>query len=921
MIPAKLALVGIPYHADQDSMQPPITAWWRKALIHFMLMWVRIILFIAGFYWVKVEGQADPNTRIYVSSHHSIWDTLYLMYYTGCCEAAKSDIFDVPVLGTYMRVLSALPIDRRTDVGRETARYNIKERALDRRYPPLVVFPTGTCNNIREMTEFKTGAFDTGFPYPTREQQADPAVYAENVRVRQLMCSQLGRLPVPFVFEDEMLRTACVNKKMPLCQTRLMMQDVFREFGTSDRILEFWVDKLHTMDVDGDGLISVNDIKDKFTLDPQGTKCAEDLLNLLKQNDPVNDKGVPTQEGQQWGELSWYAKIAGGSPPLPKRPKDKYSPNALGVHEIIPMLLVLYNASRLDESYRQPLELLYSAFNFTLPVAVLDEHELASTIRQELSKYIPDLFTPPIPRRNTVSTVASPSASVADGSSLDGDSSSISPKGPEVVYEKFKVFLFTVTLIAPIRIFIIVFLLIIGVCMAKVASIGLPPIDDAMELQPPIDSKWRRFIVFLMRIGMRWIMFLAGFYWVNIEGYYDPRARIIISTHHSIWDTIYLMIYTGCCEAAKADLFKVPMLGSFLRSLNAMPIDRRCPEARRAAKRNMRARALDPRYPPMIVFPTATCNNSRQLSAFKEGAFDCGVPIQPVGLEYPARHNDIFALKNMAWVFYWSCCQFVNFHTVRFLPVYTPSEAEIASPSLYAQNVRSLMCTKLQREAVPYVFEDELLRIVCRDNFMRVHQHRIMMKQVYEEFGISMHYVDHWVKLLHRLDLDGDGLLSISDVQKSLVLSSDSDEMKMLKRIWAVLKVDESADPKYEDIPAPMNKALTKDGSWYDYFSGGNPPVPSRPLDEIPGDLLAIHDIVPAFVVVFSRREDAVEKRRDGLECLFRAAFEMSPEDFTTEELQDQLRQKLTKYLPTIGTPPQRHGYRSSDASSGRNTS
>ncbi|KAF4724931.1 Lysophosphatidylcholine acyltransferase 2, partial [Perkinsus olseni] len=380
-------------------------------------------------------------------------------------------------------------------------------------------------------------------------------------------------------------------------------------------------------------------------------------------------------------------------------------------------------------------------------------------------------------------------------------------------YEKIKVFFFTITLIAPLRIFIIVFVLCIGVCLAEIASLGLPPIDDAMVLQPPINSRWRRFIVFLMRIGMRWIMFLAGFYWVHVEGSYDPRARIIISTHHSIWDTIYLMIYTGCCEAAKADLFKVPMMGSFLRSLNAMPIDRRCPQARSAAKRNMRARALDARYPPMIVFPTATCNNGRQLSAFKEGAFDCGVPIQPVGLEYPARFNDIFALKNMAWVFYWSCCQFVNFHTVRFMPVYTPTEAEIEGPALYAQNVRTLMCTTLHRQPVPYVFEDELLRIVCRDNFMRVHQHRILMKQVYEEFGVSMHYVDHWVKLLHGLDSDGDGLLSIEDVLSKLSLSDDSKEADAFKRIWPMLKVDESADPKLEDIPAPYDKPLSEEGS------------------------------------------------------------------------------------------------------------
>ncbi|KAF4696636.1 Lysophosphatidylcholine acyltransferase 2 [Perkinsus olseni] len=446
-------------------------------------------------------------------------------------------------------------------------------------------------------------------------------------------------------------------------------------------------------------------------------------------------------------------------------------------------------------------------------------------------------------------------------------------------YEKIKVFFFTITLIAPLRIFI---------------------------------------IVFLMRIGMRWIMFLAGFYWVHVEGSYDPKGQdhhqhSSLNLGHHLSHDIHRLL-RGC----KGRSFQSPNDGKLpeVSQRNAY----RSPVPRSPECGEEEYESSSPRCEPSILPQRIALlgNNGRQLSAFKEGAFDCGVPIQPVGLEYPARFNDIFALKNMAWVFYWSCCQFVNFHTVRFMPVYTPTEAEIEDPALYARNVRTLMCTSLHRQPVPYVFEDELLRIVCRDNFMRVHQHRIMMKQVYEEFGVSMHYVDHWVKMLHGLDSDGDGLLSIEDVLSKLSLSDDSKEADAFKRIWPALKVDESADPKLEDIPAPYDKPLREEGSWYDSLSGGIPPVPSRPLDEIPTELLAIHDIIPAFVVIFSLKEEAVEKRREGLNNLFRAVFATSPEDFTTDELREQLREKLQEYMPTIASPPQRHGYENGEGTNNR---
>ncbi|KAF4701789.1 Lysophosphatidylcholine acyltransferase 2, partial [Perkinsus olseni] len=192
---------------------------------------------------------------------------------------------------------------------------------------------------------------------------------------------------------------------------------VFEEFDTSDRILEYWVGILHSIDFDGDGFISLQDVQNTFSLGPRGTRYVSRLFTILKQDDPDTDADVPPLPRRK--DSGWYSKIAGGVPPVPRRPKDALPASALAVHEIVPMLLVLYNAAVSRPRHRHSLELLYSAFDFPVPTAVLDETELATAVCGQLTRYIPELFNPPMPRRNTISTADTPSSTA--GTSTDED--------------------------------------------------------------------------------------------------------------------------------------------------------------------------------------------------------------------------------------------------------------------------------------------------------------------------------------------------------------------------------------------------------------------------------------------------------------------------------------------------------------------
>jgi lysophosphatidylcholine acyltransferase/lyso-PAF acetyltransferase len=53
------------------------------------------------------------------------------------------------------------------------------------------------------------------------------------------------------------------------------------------------------------------------------------------------------------------------------------------------------------------------------------------------------------------------------------------------------------------------------------------------------------------------------------------------------------------------------------------------------------ARARDPRFGRVLIFPEGTCGNGEAVLQFKPGAFAPGLPVQPVAVQYPFQHLDV----------------------------------------------------------------------------------------------------------------------------------------------------------------------------------------------------------------------------------------------------------------------------------------
>ncbi|NNM47766.1 1-acylglycerol-3-phosphate O-acyltransferase [Knoellia koreensis] len=110
-------------------------------------------------------------------------------------------------------------------------------------------------------------------------------------------------------------------------------------------------------------------------------------------------------------------------------------------------------------------------------------------------------------------------------------------------------------------------------------------------------------------------------------------ACVVVSNHQSNLDPIVLTSTFGgrIRILTKRELFRVPLLGSALRTMGMVEVNRDSPD--RATIAAGAAHALDQGL-PLLVFPEGTTSRTGDLLPFKPGAFQIairhGVPIIPV---------------------------------------------------------------------------------------------------------------------------------------------------------------------------------------------------------------------------------------------------------------------------------------------------
>eukprot|EP01091_Cochliopodium_minus_P007872 TRINITY_DN1775_c0_g1_i4.p1 TRINITY_DN1775_c0_g1~~TRINITY_DN1775_c0_g1_i4.p1 ORF type:complete len:544 (+),score=136.37 TRINITY_DN1775_c0_g1_i4:153-1784(+) len=278
-------------------------------------------------------------------------------------------------------------------------------------------------------------------------------------------------------------------------------------------------------------------------------------------------------------------------------------------------------------------------------------------------------------------------------------------------YDWFKIIVCGLTLL-PIRLILLILILCINYLLIKLTIIG----KSFKDLQEKPLTGWRRNLRdYSIKISTRMIIFLLGFYWINVKGKPASRneAPVVVGNHTS-WIEPILMTSQLCpMTVSKIENAKLPFIGSFFLSTQSILIAREDKNNKEGAKVLLESRPKSNLpWKQLLIYPEGTCTNGSAIVQFKQGAFLSGVPVQPVIVSWKRnKHFDpTFPIGvNMGLSFLKCLTQFVNYVDITYLDVYYPNEEEKKDPFLYAEGVRQKMASAMNVPTTNHAFEDVIM--------------------------------------------------------------------------------------------------------------------------------------------------------------------------------------------------------------------
>ncbi|KAF4522885.1 hypothetical protein B566_EDAN012939 [Ephemera danica] len=165
-----------------------------------------------------------------------------------------------------------------------TIREIVQRATSDQDWPQVLIFPEGTCTNRSCLITFKPGAFYPGVPiqplnssceieflpvyHPSPEEQADPKLYANNVR--DLMAKALGIPVSDYTYADCLLINRALELNIPSASDLIKVQKLRTKMGltgatleheveAASRLSDTWIGLSHFCEVlkDGSGSIDI----------------------------------------------------------------------------------------------------------------------------------------------------------------------------------------------------------------------------------------------------------------------------------------------------------------------------------------------------------------------------------------------------------------------------------------------------------------------------------------------------------------------------------------------------------------------------------------------------------------------------------------------------------------------------------------
>ncbi len=222
------------------------------------------------------------------------------------------------------------------------------------------------------------------------------------------------------------------------------------------------------------------------------------------------------------------------------------------------------------------------------------------------------------------------------------------------------------------------------------------------DIDKPLPEWRNRLQGKLLRVFNRLLCISFSINHIEVIGEQDRKnSKILVIGPHSCLADAFVMGWcasfgTPAVGVAKAELKNNPITSAYFGSTQTIFVDRADQNARKRVQETIfeRVKPGTRWNRPVAILPEGVCTNRKSVIRFQKGAFEFGLPVQPVVIEYKYKYFDPAwtpASRDGIRIILRTLCQFNQEVTVTFLPVYYPSDAEKNEAVKFANNVQSLI--------------------------------------------------------------------------------------------------------------------------------------------------------------------------------------------------------------------------------------
>eukprot|EP00795_Rhopilema_esculentum_P001018 gene1018-15343_t len=270
----------------------------------------RAITFVMGFHHIKTKGKLASSKEapvVVIAPHSHFMDGPITAGLGSLTFMSRKENDLVPIIGQAVRALQPIYVKREKRSSKDDTVKEIRRRAQAvGAWPPICVFPEGTCTNGECLITFKTGAFSAGVPVqpvlyryqedfylkcgswtwispptwkllvslltrinnvveieylpvykPNEEERANAILYANNVR--KVMASALGVPTFDHSFEDCRLMLEAHSKGLPMEAGLVEYSKISLDLGLNTDRLKELLGHFANIDINKDGLVTFDE--------------------------------------------------------------------------------------------------------------------------------------------------------------------------------------------------------------------------------------------------------------------------------------------------------------------------------------------------------------------------------------------------------------------------------------------------------------------------------------------------------------------------------------------------------------------------------------------------------------------------------------------------------------------------------------